>query len=97
MADVTELNVLGPEKSFPRVSRAYPNMDAEFVRRGTPELSHKCAALPLAAAKPSWFAQLANPYPPIKTDHGISTSPSVCRRATALFASTVSILIKTIR
>ncbi|MCX7566526.1 outer membrane protein assembly factor BamE [Sulfitobacter sp. F26169L] len=36
IADVTELNVLGPDRSFPRVSRAYPDMDATFVREGTP-------------------------------------------------------------
>ncbi len=34
-ADVTELNVLAPEKSFPRVWRDYPAMNAEFERPGT--------------------------------------------------------------
>lgn len=33
-ADVTELNVLGPDKDFPRVSRSYPSMNATFSRNG---------------------------------------------------------------
>lgn len=32
--DVTELNMLGPDREFPRVSRSFPSMDATFSRPG---------------------------------------------------------------
>jgi len=32
--DVTELNQLGPDRDFPRVSRSFPSMDATFSRPG---------------------------------------------------------------
>lgn len=51
MAEVTELNVLGPEKGFPRVSRAYPEMDAEFVRRGTPRTVEQVRRIAIGSSK----------------------------------------------
>lgn len=32
VADVTELNLLGPDRDFPRVSRSYTSMNATFSR-----------------------------------------------------------------
>ncbi len=34
-SDVTELNVLGPDRDFPRVSKAFTDMNATFVRQGS--------------------------------------------------------------
>lgn len=36
IADVTDVNLVAPNENFPRVWRAYPEMDARFERVGTP-------------------------------------------------------------
>jgi len=78
-ADVTELNLVGPERIFPRVWRAYPNMDASFERIGTPrsiaqvrrvEIGYSKQQLVRAVGQPvsayedgSWNFNVALPLP----------------------------------
>ena len=61
MADVTELDILGPEKSFPRVSRAYPDMDAEFVRRGTPRTVAQVRRVAIGSTKTQLVRAIGQP------------------------------------
>ncbi len=61
MADVTELNVLGPEKGFRRVSRAYPDMDAEFVRRGTPKTVAQVRRIDIGSSKTQVVRAIGQP------------------------------------
>jgi len=61
MADVTELNVLGPEKSFPRVSRAYPDIDAEFVRHGTSRTVAQVRRIAIGSSKTQLVRAIGQP------------------------------------
>lgn len=51
IAEVDQLNVVAPEESFPRVWRAYPDMDARFARPGEPRTPAQVRAVQIGSTK----------------------------------------------
>jgi outer membrane protein assembly factor BamE (lipoprotein component of BamABCDE complex) len=60
-AGVTSLNEIGPKKDFPRVSRAYQDMDARFARVGTPRSVAQVRQIALGSTKKQLVGVVGQP------------------------------------
>lgn len=59
--DVTELNLLGPDRDFPRVSRAYTDMDATFVRNGSNRTVAQVRSIAIGSSKTQLVRAIGQP------------------------------------
>lgn len=59
--DVTELNVLGPDRDFPRVSKAYTDMDATFVRQGSGRTVEQVSRIAIGSSKTQLVRAIGQP------------------------------------
>ncbi len=60
-ADVTELNVLGTDREFPRVWQAYPDMDEPFVREGLPRTVAQVRQVAIGSTKQQLVRAVGQP------------------------------------
>lgn len=60
-ADVTELNVVAPERAFPRVWRAYPTMDARYARTGSQRSVAQVRRIAIGSSKSQLVSAIGNP------------------------------------
>jgi hypothetical protein len=59
--DVTELNQLGPDRNFPRVSRSFPSMDATFSRPGFKRSVAQVAQVQIGSKKRQVVSAIGQP------------------------------------
>lgn len=59
--DVTELNVLGPDRDFPRVSKAFTDMDAAFVRNGSNRTVAQVRRIQIGSSKTQLVRAIGQP------------------------------------
>lgn len=60
-AEVSGLNLLGTKADFPRVWRAYPDMDARFERPGTPQTIERVRSLAIGDSKQQLVRAVGQP------------------------------------